>query len=275
VRLWDYNNRRLHRTIPISIAIMSVAFSPDSKRLALGLTNGKAEILDLAEENKPLDFQAVESIVHRPGARENFVDQVAFLEAGKTLLTQASGKLRFWDAISGQSRDDLRTDKKFRNFILAPDGETLGFQRNEHNMVLWHLPTGRRQDTSLQLEYTWIDWKAISPDRTTLAGTALYKNIELYDLATRRIRQQIVASTLRVGDVAFSPDGKTLAGKGDTVILWNVATGEELLSLVSPEGSFWTVAFSPDGRTLATSQSTCAIYLWLTADELRETAARH
>jgi WD40 repeat protein len=43
VRLWDCRNCRLQRLIKIRISIMSVAFSPDSKRLALGLTNGMVE----------------------------------------------------------------------------------------------------------------------------------------------------------------------------------------------------------------------------------------
>ena len=54
--------------------------------------------------------------------------------------------------------------------------------------------------------------------------------------------------------VAFSPDGKTLAGGGgDRVVkLWDVATGRPLAVLPGHEGYIASLAFSPDGRTLAT-----------------------
>jgi WD40 repeat protein len=55
-----------------------------------------------------------------------------------------------------------------------------------------------------------------------------------------------------VRDVAFSPDGKTLATCcGDrTVYLWNVASGQEIARLATRTGSFVKVQFSADGRRL-------------------------
>ena len=50
--------------------------------------------------------------------------------------------------------------------------------------------------------------------------------------------------------MAFSPDGKTLAGGGDVIILWDVTTGDELARLSGDIRSVWDLAFSPDGRLL-------------------------
>ena len=64
--------------------------------------------------------------------------------------------------------------------------------------------------------------------------------------------------------VAFSPDGKTLAsGSGDnTIILWDVETGQPIGQPLS--GTFWPVcvAFSPDGKTLASGSDDSTIILW-------------
>ena len=72
--------------------------------------------------------------------------------------------------------------------------------------------------------------------------------------------------------VAFSPDGKTLAGGSmdKTVFLWDVQTGAELplrlernvktgpVSVPTP----CYVAFSPDGKKLANAKGNGFIYLW-------------
>src|SRR5262249_1347637 len=76
----------------------------------------------------------------------------------------------------------------------------------------------------------------------------------------------------------FSPDGKLLASaSGNTVYLWDPATGEEQRRL--PGRQLWPsawdtllcVAFSPDGRTVAAGIGCRAVFFWdvATGRELR------
>src|SRR5262249_35084761 len=67
-----------------------------------------------------------------------------------------------------------------------------------------------------------------------------------------------------VDDVAFSPDGKTLAlaSRGGNVQLWEVAAGEMLATLKGHSSAVEAVVFSPDGRTLASSGTDQTVRLW-------------
>src|SRR5205823_9264822 len=67
-----------------------------------------------------------------------------------------------------------------------------------------------------------------------------------------------------IQDLAFSPDGKTLASCGyDKLIkLWDVPSGKEVRTLREHSDSVYAVAFSPDGKLLASAAADRAIKLW-------------
>ena len=66
-----------------------------------------------------------------------------------------------------------------------------------------------------------------------------------------------------VSAVSFSPDGTLLAygADDDTIILWDVATRKQIVTLEGHTGWVSAVSFSPDGTTLA-SGSSGTITLW-------------
>jgi len=69
--------------------------------------------------------------------------------------------------------------------------------------------------------------------------------------------------------VTFSPDGKRLAtlSRDNTVKVWNVQTGQEVLTLKVSVTGGGSVAFSPDGKRLASSHDrgiagSCEAKMW-------------
>jgi WD40 repeat protein len=64
--------------------------------------------------------------------------------------------------------------------------------------------------------------------------------------------------------VAFSPDGKLVAGGGMDRVgrVWEIGTGRELLRLIGHQDSILRIEFSPCGKRLASSSSDGTIRLW-------------
>ena len=141
-------------------------------------------------------------------------------------------------------------------------------------MVLWDV-AGRKRvvDKSFPVTEGSVRSVAFSPDGTTLAAGYSYLHgfyrdggVVLWDVAGRKrvMQAPLPRKGGQVGVVAFSPDGKSLAGvyvggpsPGGGVVLWDVA-GRKLLCQVSPPppvGRIVNVAFSPDGTTLAAAYS--------------------
>jgi WD40 repeat protein len=108
---------------------------------------------------------------------------------------------------------------------------------------------------------------AFSPDGRTLASGGDGQTIQLWDVATGK-----ATATLYSGKtccLAFSPDGKMLASGSDKgrVYLWDVAAAKAVAILEAHDQSVEAVAFSPDGKTLASGSWDETTRLWEVAIE--------
>ena len=102
---------------------------------------------------------------------------------------------------------------------------------------------------------------AYSPDGTKLA-VAAGNGIWFYDAQTGQKLAQCTGHIGKVLNVAFRPDGKTIASVGighdQTVRIWDVQTGKNLRTF---KYQAWDVAFSPDGKTIVCGDSSHEVYL--------------
>ena len=91
-----------------------------------------------------------------------------------------------------------------------------------------------------------------------------FKDVVLWDVSSRQVRRTLTGHRdlfLPIQDLAFSPDGRTLATGSGEIRFWDVGSGEHKTTLVDHMDEVKNVAFSPDGRTLAGSEGK-RIHLW-------------
>jgi WD40 repeat protein len=93
----------------------SVAFSPDSKALAVGQVNGVARTWDVATLKERAIFPGQGGAVHG----------VAFGRDGNSLITAGAEGVRTWDRRTGQLRAALPGHKGVFALALSADGRTL------------------------------------------------------------------------------------------------------------------------------------------------------
>lgn len=105
---------------------------------------------------------------------------------------------------------------------------------------------------------------AISPDGNRLAVPGDTRFL-VVDLAAGKVSAVGRGHTERISDLAWSPDGKTIATAGHDrrVKLWDPDTGRCRATFVGPgEREFYALAWSPDGKTIATVELDGPVRLW-------------
>ena len=104
---------------------------------------------------------------------------------------------------------------------------------------------------------------AVSPDGATIARTDLRGHLALWQTDDGWWSESLLALGGYANAAVFSPDGRFLAGGGDSLALWELGLhgATELARL--PMRGVQALAFSPDGKTLAvTLEQSGEITLW-------------
>ncbi len=252
--------------------VWRVGWAPDGRALAsLSIIKGEVKLWDAAGRKE------------RAALRSDLGNSygLAFTPDGKTLLVGhhqndakagPTGGVEVWDVATGQRKGLLRhtPPRGVARFALSPDGKLLaaveGWKEGEKGeykscVTLWDVTAGK---PVARLADGSASDLAFSPDGQALAwSTYVIKDRQIASALVRRrdlAKQQDLpplentAAKSPLGCLAFSPDGRTLAGAdfAGNVVLWDTASGKVRAALKQEDVRRVSgLAFAPDGKTLA------------------------
>src|SRR5262249_4626477 len=122
---------------------------------------------------------------------------------------------------------------------------------------------------TVRLRQNCIECVTLSADGKLLAASDFFGEICLWDLSSAKKLRTFMGG--RAAALAPDGKSLAAGGRNE-IILWNTATGEEIRRLQWPGHQAWSLAFSPDGKVLAGGSTPGGdIRLWDTASgkELR------
>lgn len=162
---------------------------------------------------------------------------------------------------------------KMASLALSPEGDTLASCCLDKTLQVWKL-TDSKPLRTLKGHGHDISSVAISPDGQFLASSSLNNpksNVRIWNLQTGKLLHDRLGHQKSVRFVAMDRLGRIVSCSGDKVKIWDIKTGDRLLTL-SHLGSVTTMAISPDSGILATGSSDGKIRLWntQTGDPIRK-----
>ena len=180
-------------------------------------------------------------------------------DGSRYVLTNDHGPLQVRNAKTGVVLTELAGHRGWV-YAVAFAGAHVASAGRDDSLRVWNAETGKALWSKAGVKAARV---ALSPDGTRLATTDQFGKILLWDAATGEQQRTLDTGDNRWGMVvAFSRDGKVVAGGNRQVRAFDVETGKVLATLKVHDKRVTAIAFSGNGSRLATADIDKVVRLW-------------
>lgn len=267
LHVWDAHTGQETQVVPIAPAgCARLCFSPDGRRLAAALWNGRSvKVFDWNDE------KLWESRILKGHSEP--VAAVEYSPDGNYLASGTEKEFKLWEA---KSLKEIRTvQTPAQELAFTPDSRILyasasnGKARPVHTWTRWDVRT-QNELPALSVEVAVEPISAgpcLSRDGKVLYfshGVNYASYVRAIDTASGKDVFPRIGHVAPLNAITISPNGRTLASGGEdrAVKVWNLADGRVIHSFTAHAGPVWGLAFSPNGKLLASGSRDGTIALW-------------
>ena len=260
VKIWDATSGAELMTLRGHKGGGAARLSPDGRQIVSWAFNGKTiKVWDAASGDEMMTLREHDSI-----------GPVVFSPDGKWICSASTnGTIKVWDAASGTEVMALRGhEQMIVALAFSPDGKQIITGSVDRSIKLWDA-VNWNELMSLQGHEGLVLSASFSPDGRRIVSSSIDGTVRVWDTTVKRDHMMLHGSH----DSVFSPDSKRLISAGrydNTIKVFDVATGTDLMTLCGHNGRVWSVAFSPDGKQIVSGSFDRTVRVWdaVTGDEL-------
>ncbi len=263
VRVWEVDSEEnMTLRAPASLdTAPSIAWSLDGKRLATASADKTVRIWDAASGSNTF------ILTHHTDR----VQSVAWSPDGKHLASASWDQMiKIWEADSGKVIHTL-TGHTYRVWSVAwsPDGKRLASAAPDSTVRIWDWTSERLLHT-LEGYGNGVHSVAWSPNGKSLASASWDGSLKVWvpdafdpDKVPPQLTLNLRGENPWMLSAKWSPDGKRVAaGNGDTLKVWDVASGTNIHTLRGHSGDVISVSWSSDGKRLASASQDNTVKVW-------------
>ena len=235
-------NQPVGPSIQHSSDVRMAEISGDGKRVLIAISpRGQKQEVASGECSARVWDIANGQALGEPLKHANSVRAARFDSTCQRVVTASKDKTaRVWDAATGQPlTQPLEHEADLLDALFSPDGLLVATVAADNTARIWNAPTGEpMMDPLRHAEYTALN----SP------GDSLFPNAP----STQSISMR---------SASFDAEGKVLLSSGSGAVLWEIANGRSVYSVLQDAGVH-SAFFSPAGNRILTTSDDGVAMLW-------------